>query len=435
MRINKSKAGFYIICLAIFLLMLICNFLTGKYSDDFAYCYSFATKERITGLFDIFPSIYAHGAKMNGRAAAHFFAQLFLLLPSPVFKIINSGMFVLQSVLIYYFCKQRKKHNNLLFLGIFGAIWCFQPSFGQVNLWLDGACNYLWSGVFGFIFLMPLINKFLYNKSTDSHIKGIFYAAAGLVAGSYLENASAAMIFMAVLLLIGIKFFRKYKIEPWHIISVICSISGYILMMSAPGTAKNKAAELSLKAFRVNFITALEMLNRFRPLLIVLVILFVIAISVKADKNKIALAGIFTAGALCANFILTFASYYPERCGFCCVLLLTAANAVLISELYESPYKTALICLISSLLLITSYNVIIGLNDIYATELQRRAGEQYIYECKANGISDIELPLIQAVTKYSPAYDLKYLDTEDSSTWPNHSMALYYEINSIIGIE
>ena len=49
------------------------------------------------------------------------------------------------------------------------------------------------------------------------------------------------------------------------------------------------------------------------------------------------------------------------------------------------------------------------------------------------GILDIDLPLVQATTKYSPAYDLKYLDTEDAATWPNHSMSRYYGINSVIG--
>ncbi len=433
MKVNKSKFVFYSLCLLMFLLMLLCNFLTGKYSDDFAYCYSFATKQRITNIFEIFPSICAHGNIMNGRAIAHFFAQLFLLLPPPVFKIINSAVFVLQILLIYTVCKPKDGHNNLLFASIFGAIWCFEPSFGQVNLWLDGSCNYLWSIVAGFIFLLPLINKFMYGKPEKSIINRIFFIIMGFVAGAYLENASASVIFMAVLLICGIKFFKKYKTEPHHIIGVISSVIGYITMMSAPGTAKNKAAEMSLQAIRVNFITALEMLNRFRPLLIVLAVLFVIAVSVKTDINKIILSAIFAAGALCANFILTFASYYPERCAFCVAVLLTAAAAHLVSDLFAGKYNTALTCLMVSLLLITGYNVLIGVNDIYATEKQRIANVEYISECKANGILDIEIPLVSATTRYSPAYDIKYLDTQDASTWPNYSMARYYEINSVTG--
>ncbi len=433
MKINQSKNTFYIISGLMFLLMLLCNFLTGKYCDDFAYCYSFATKERIDSLFDIFPSIYAHGNIMNGRAVAHFFAQLFLMLPPAIFKIINSGMFVLQIILIYFIAKPEKEHNNLIFMGVFGAVWCFEPAFGQVNLWLDGACNYLWSIVFGLIFIYPFINLFLYDRKIKNKLIKVLFVFTGFIAGAYLENASAAIIFAAILLLILTKFHKKYKLPICSILSAVASITGYATMLMAPGTAKNKAAELTLQTLRVNFMTALEMMNEFRPLLIAFTVLLVIAVAIKADKDKILLSSVFALTSVCANFILTVASYYPERCAFCSAVFLTVAVAILTAQLFKTEYKIPVTAMVWVMLLITSYNLMLGINDIYATEKQRRAGEEYIMLCKSQGITEVELPLIQATTKYSPAYEIKYLDTEDPTTWPNYSMAKFYEITSIIG--
>lgn len=432
MTINKSRKLFFAISAAIFGLMLICNFFTGLYSDDFAYCFSFATKQRITSIADIFPSIYAHGRIMNGRAVAHFFVQLFLLLPLPLFKLVNSAMFLLQILLIYRICTG-DKHNNLLLLGIFTAIWYFEPAFGQVNLWLDGSCNYLWSITVGLIFLMPYINRFLYGKSLKSPAAKVFFVLIGFSAGGYLENASAAVILTALLLIAEIKFIRREKIKLYEVLGFVLSIGGYLFMATAPGTLKNKAAEMSLNALRLNFMTALDMFKTFMPLQLAFVLLLITAIYIKTDKNKILLAVTFAIGALCANFILTAASYYPERCAFCSVVLLVAADAVLVNLLAESKYKLPSVCLIAAVIFVSGYNICVGLNDIYSTNAQLKSAVSYIYECKNAGIADVKLPMIESHTKYSAVHDLKYLDTEDSSTWPNYSMSRYYGINSVIG--
>lgn len=44
-------------------------------------------------------------------------------------------------------------------------------------------------------------------------------------------------------------------------------------------------------------------------------------------------------GSLCANFALSVASYYPERCLAFPAVLLIAADAVLLSELFSGKAK------------------------------------------------------------------------------------------------
>ena len=79
-KVINSRKVYLSILFIIFMLMLLCNILTPKIVDDFSYHFSFATGERITNVFQIFPSMMAHAEKMNGRLIPHFFVQLFEML-------------------------------------------------------------------------------------------------------------------------------------------------------------------------------------------------------------------------------------------------------------------------------------------------------------------------------------------------------------------
>ncbi len=431
---DRSKLLFIISVIGIFAVMLLCNLLTDKCADDYGYCINFATKERLTSFFELFPSMAAHAVKMNGRLVAHFFVQLFLLLPAWIFKILNTLVFVLQIFLIYRI-SEIANNKSLLLLGIFGSIWIFEPAFGQVNLWLDGSCNYLWAITAGLIFLYPLINKFLYDKELGGMVSKILFIIFGFIAGAFLENVSAAVIFMAFLLLLAIRFINRSKVNLYYAFALMSAVTGYLFMMSAPAEHANKAAEFSFNVLRKNFITALEMMYSFAPLIVAFAVFLTIALCIRKENKRIILSVILFVGALCANFIMTVASYYPERCAFCVVVLIVAADAVLLNVLIDSNYKMFSYAVISGLLVYTLYFGILGVNDIYNTHKQIKANEDYIYECKEQGIEDVYLKMVYPETKYSAAKGLKYLDTENPEIWPNNTMAKYYGVNSIICIK
>ena len=88
-RVNRSRVTVTAVCLGIFLVMLVCNLWTDLVADDYRYFFSYADESRIESVADIFPSMAAHRHIMNGRVAAHFLVQFFLLLPPIVFKLIN----------------------------------------------------------------------------------------------------------------------------------------------------------------------------------------------------------------------------------------------------------------------------------------------------------------------------------------------------------
>lgn len=169
---EKSKLTSFalvFIFIAIFLIMLYCNIHTSLLTDDYTYMFDFTyissselSAHRISSLPQIIRSMAAHRIYMNGRVISHFFVQLFLLLPIWVFKLINPLVFSAEIFIIYkcsFNCTASKSNFIRLLIPCFAfsCIWIFQPAFGQVNLWLDGAINYLWAAVISLIFIQGYI--------------------------------------------------------------------------------------------------------------------------------------------------------------------------------------------------------------------------------------------------------------------------------------
>ena len=434
---EKIGVRLLVFCLCAYALMLVCNLLTGLCVDDFSYFNDFSAKgEKIDSFWRIFSSLGAHMKIMNGRTTAHFFVHLFLYLPLPFFKLLNPAAFVLLLIMICKLSAIKGKINAILFAAVFAMIWIFTPAFGQTVLWLDGAINYLWGVVFGFLFIMPFVRYLLYGEKIKTVGGGILFAICGFIAGGYMENTSAAFILMAAILLISGAIIGKTRPAAAHYIAYAASLGGFLFMALAPAEQKNKLADMTPGVFRANFITALEQLKKLWLPVFILTALFVLAAYLKLKKETFFLAGTLAIGALAANFIMSFAQYYPDRAAFPVVILIISACAVLAGEsaLSEKCPKLALKTAVACLLVAFAYFLLIGVNDVYQTHLMQKSNIETISEYKSRGISDVELPLIRPGTKYSALYDLKYLDTSDSASWPNAGMAAYYGVNTIIGI-
>ncbi len=445
----KSSANIEIITyLAIFLFMLICNILTPMMGDDFTYTYSFAGKrERIESIKDIFISLKAHAQYMNGRLVAHFFAHLFLMMPPIVFDAVNSLVFTAQVFIICNIANVRKRRNSLMPLGVFLFIWLCQTSFGQVNLWLDGSCNYMWATFFGMLFLMPYAKYLLHGKKMN-----LLYLPLHLVisfmAGAWLENVSVGFIFSAMLFSIAPKLLLKRKFRYEHFLGIMFSFAGFVFMMSAPGEALNKASGFSFKEIILTFSIALGMLASLILPLALGFHLFRRLMRKKEALPTLAAAIIFTLGALASNFIMVFASYYPLRCSVGMVVMLIAAVALLYGEtgeLHLGKFRvlaTRLFCITCAAFLLC------GVADLTYTFVSFEKNEAYILECKENGHEgEIEVPIFKAYTKYSVRRGIKYLKNraeiaEEKSInpnqkrhWPNYDMSIYYGVDSLIGVD
>ncbi len=431
-KLKNSKAITVLIIAIIAVLMLFSNAFTQEFADDYNYHFSWFDGERIDSVLDIFPSMGVHYTKVNGRLVAHFFVQLFEMLPKALFNIVNTALFLAMLVLMQYICVGKQRHNIAL-LALFGAVWVFTPAFGQVFLWLDGSCNYLWGVVIGLLFALPFIRAFLFDKPVQSLPLNILLVVFGLFAGAYSENGSAGFIAIVILIQLAQLILQHKRLSIWGVAATVSSLIGFGLMILAPGTAKNKGGDLALTVLKENFITALEQYRKLEILLIVLCVSWVIAYMTHIRKERLVLSVIFFIGSLCSNFIMTAAAYYADRSLLFSTVMLIVSIGLLWHHIGEiKPYTVLTASCCSVLLLYTAFFVCLGVEDVYTTGRKFRQNELYIEQCCEEGVQDIRIPLIESDTKYCAFNGLGYL-THDPNEWQNKSIAQYYEVNSIVG--
>ena len=419
---------------ATFLLMFGCNLLTKYLVDDFRYLYSFADWSRIEHFGQILPSMAAHARTMNGRLTAHSLVQVFALFLGWGFDIVNAMMAAGLVWIVERFTRNEETPSPLLAAVIFCGIWVFQPSFGQVMLWQDGAVNYLWSVCFGLPLIYLAGRACLYDALPRRLPGRIGMLVLAYVAGSYLESTSLAVIVCLGLLILVRKCLLRKPVSHWVVAALVIAAVGYMTIYLAPAQWQNKAAGLSPSALIRNFVTATQMLRRIGGLILAFGILMVVTVTQKLDPRQIAMAGILATGSLTANYIHTAAAVYPERSTVAVVALLVCADAILLRlVLSHAKLRVLGLCLAVVMLLMAAPLLVSGVHDIAVTYVRVQNNENWILQQAAQGKQDIEVHVFTPITGYSPAYNLKYLDTEDPESWPNNSMARYYGVHSIIG--
>ena len=431
--LDGTRRGIVTVFLAIFLIMLLANVLSPAVSDDFTYMYSYAEgRDRIESIGDIITSLVAHGEYMNGRYTVHFFAHLFLMLPPIVFDIINSLVFTLQVLIIYKLGTPRTKRHGLLILLIFALLWLAQSKFGQVNLWLDGSCNYLWSVVMGLGFIAPFV---LYTlRGTRLHpLLIIPHLLLAFMSGNSMENIAPAFIFMAFLLTLASVVVFKERLRVWQLLSTVSSLLGFILMMIAPGEWLNKATDGEASTLITTFLTAVGILVSLTVPIAFLIHLLLRAKKEGVERRIIYVAAIFIVGALAANFIMVVARYYPLRSSIATTTLIIAAIAMLYPAVSHVGFGRATRPSFSLFAAATVLAMLFGFADITYTYTRVMANEDYILSMRDSGEVDVEIPDIKPYTKYSELYGLVYIDCEERGNWPNWVMTKYYGLNSIIG--
>ncbi len=428
---KKSKRWHFATLGALFLFALVYNILTPRIADDFMYSLSFATGEHLAGLSDMIDSLIEHGNGVNGRYFSHFFAHLFLMLPDYVFDLVNSAVFVATIYIVYGFCNRGKEPNNFFLLGIFGAVWLFELDVGQVNFWLDGACNYLWAVFFGLLFLLPYLNSLLYQKRLHP-LLFLPHLAVSVLLGGYLEPLSVGFLFVAgVLFLIDLFVFQN-KRALLFVPSLLGACAGLAIMALAPAESVNKLSDFSFLKLLEIFGIALFVLARLFPLILLSYALFQRARAENADRRLLITVLALASGALVSNFILLAARNYPLRCGTPCIFLTIFVTALLYGTVNNCTFGKKTQACFKLFAIALGLALVVGLADTVNTYVVLTENEAIVEQALENGETHVELKNPTPLTKYNPAWQLIYLD-EDPNQWPNFYVAKYYGLESISG--
>ncbi len=434
-RLNASRRAIWAALGLIGLFMLLLNLLTHYVADDFAYMESFKTQWWIESVWDIFPSMAVHARIMNGRLISHGLGQLFMLWPKAVFDVVNAVVFTGFIYALYSLVRPEKGDDLLLLTAIFAAVWYFMPVFGQVALWQTGSVNYLWALLFGLLFLRPFILRYRGGQAAVPLWKKLLFSVLALPFGMYTEVTSFICIFLGLCFIVLGRVVKKQSLRTWLFIPIAAAVAGYILMMSMPAQMKAKGSGLYLALLLQNFKNATAMLrSNGLWLLIAWAAAMVMGLFARVDPERLTESVIYAAGAVAANYMLTAASYYPERCFCTTAMLLIAAVAVLVPGLIERGRAEAVSCVGGALAVVTALSLITGVYDIWHTHTSYSAREISIAEAKAAGEDKAVLRLIFPETKYSACWGLKDLDVESIDAWPNGYMGAYYGIR-VLGTE
>lgn len=435
-------AFFLGLLLSIFVLILYCNSYTGLIADDYSYSFSFSSRQRITDASQIFDSMLMHRRLLNGRIIMHFFVQLFLMLPHGVFDVVNSLVFLSELILIIMCGGVFKKHNwfslSLCLFVAFSCLWLFQPSFGEVNLWLDGSINYLWSSVLFLGYLLGYLRLYFTGRISDKKIVNILFIIFSFAVGGSHEIVGITSIVLCIFVLVRL-IIKKTKLSLWMIFPFISNLLGFIFLLSAPNVNTRKFISGSFLE-NVDFVFWrtlgwIYVAKRILPLLIIFIVLLVIADFMHVKKEVLEVAAMLLVLSGVSFFPFVFGTYLVGRCAFLTTSILIVGCVVLIGEIVNQKKKgVAIVAILALCLCLGLCPVIIdGVKDIKECYKLSQNIEEMILKAKAEGVSDVSIPDIsnKDVSVICVYNSMSFIDHESHDHWPNVDIARYYNVSYI----
>lgn len=446
---KKERNVFYFLLVISFVTIFIYNYLTPFFNDD----YCFMTKLKSAENFgDLFSQQYEEYMEMNGRAILLFFVRLSLYFPIIIFKVVNSLLFVIMTMLMYANICNKKRYDIRLLILVTLSVWFGSVVPEETIFWQTGACNYLWGAVIilGFITLYRTYIK--REKSTVLTAIGMF--VFGVFAGWCNENTSGGGIIATLAFLANYKYLEpKYasdkdislknrKIKPWMIAGIVGQICGFLIMVFAPGyqsrivtMTENHDGLLGLLA-RFQKIT-LVMKNEFFILIAIFVAMFIVCLfqgrKLFELRNAILFFGLF----VLTSYALILIPEPQVRAYFGAGIFLLIAIAQLFVQVVDSekyPWsemvKTIVITLMSLYFVLMYFDVGANLDRI-----RRQANEQVdtINEAIESGNTDVIY--VKEIDKsfdnpYTYAYTAEL--KEDPEYWVNKAYCEYFEVGKIV---
>ena len=432
---KKENIAIIIVFSIVFFVVFVLNWLTPMLADDYTYTYIFWSQEKISNMKDVWYSMMRHYDIWGGRIFSHGIVYTLSMLPGVVFDILNSAVFILLGYMVFKYINTNSKLNAKMFILIYVVLFLNIPIFGQTSLWAIGSVNYLWTMVIMLMFLYPYYQYVINKKSGLDSKAGVLFALLGFAVGLCNENSSPATILCAILFM-GYMIYKKIKIRYWMVLGVVSGIIGWLIMILAPGNAKRSAAVrpggfsiMHLKDCFMNCIRLLE--GEMKYLLIAIIVMFVLAIKYKVDKEKIIIAAIFLIAAMASNFAMTFnVAGYVTRAFIATAIYTTIAGFILFRELKEDWMNNIKIYIYAYMAMVFILQFLYASDSIFTTYVWHNDREAYIQNEVSKGNLNIETYSIKSSNPYSVFYVIEDIG-EDETYWTNSIFAQYHGINTV----
>ena len=424
--------------------ILLFDFLTPLLADDYIYTFSRITGERMEDGKDMVLSMYDHYMVWGGRVITHMIASVFLFLPKIIFNVCNTAVYLAFTWLVYRFATIHCEEDSPLIYGLVHlGLWFFLPNYGQDILWLIGACNYLWPGLFILAFVWPYYKYALTDREVPARMKAVLWPLLGLLAGWGNENTSGAGILLVLCMLLVCRMRRKaWKI--WHFTGLAGQVAGFVLLIAAPGNFSR--LEWSMGGAEISFLMkitgrlhwCLEILELYiLPLLILCAAVFALLFFCCKRKEQIMYSGMLFVTGLACNFAMVASPEYPERALFGTVMFLLIGALYVLTILLKSgerSIKMASAVLTSVALLLFAMDFTYAFMDItYTYRSANRRAESILEQVEA-GEKDIVTYKITPENAHNAGYNLADIEII-ANYWTNEIVAKYYGIDTIVSYQ
>lgn len=419
----------------VFLAMLALNCLTPYVADDYTFAFSYATGQRLTGLFSVLESQWYHYFHWSGRFIIKCLAQGFTVLPKGVFNLLNAAVYTGLGLLLHRLALgERRRWSPALLALVYLSLWMVSPAFGQTNLWMCGSCNYLWATFFCAAALVPYALHFRRALPPRRWLAPACLLA-GLVAGWASENTSAGLL-VALVLCVGFFLWRDKKAPLWAWLGLAGALAGFALLILAPGNYNRQDAGTDprgpLTVLAVRFLTALDQLTSDGGL--VLLVLFALLFCLLA-LEKPGAAGLFWplalfAAALGANFAMILSPVYYARSTHGVFAFLTAACAACAGQLEGGAVRRALAAGAAGLTMAAAVQFVWAGYDIASFFVMRETRERELLASAAAGQTEVVTYAIEPYTRWCAGWGLPDL-REDPGDWVCADTAKYYGLESL----
>ncbi len=437
--VKLNKICFTIIVLISFIAIYVYNFLTPVMSDDLLF-----DSSQYQSVADIFIKEYERYMTWNGRSILQIIMTICCLIPKSIFNLLNSTVFVLLSIFIYWNINYRKKYDCFLYVLIQLCIWNFCVDFSQTVLWLSGACNYLW----GITIIMGFITAYRYLLKNVNSLKHMNLAVVGMfplgmLAGWGNENTSGGAI-LIVLLLTGSYFYQNHKIEKWMITGISGTVVGFLFLLLAPGNRirgdilKAEEAYSGISALVSRGLKIFKAIDKYMLVYIIVICLLGAYFYYKKYKaEQFIEVAIFTFSALATAGVLILTPEPMPRAYFGANVYMMIAALQMVQMIRQEDtlwisLKTGGIIAAAIAMMFVYIEEGANLARILREVNER---EEYILEQVEAGNKDLTLPMLrpQFETRFSFMYDSDISMEEDF--WINKVYCMAYDLDSITVVE
>ncbi len=427
-----------------FLFVLVFNIITPLAYDDFSYRNVWGENREVKSLTDVITSQYNHWKTWGGRSVAHFIAQIFLALPSKMyFNICNSLMYMLLIYLIGKLSFRKHLPRAIDYVFIFFLSWIAFAEWGSVFLWLIGSCNYLWTTVFA----ISYVYFFLYMSKTEvrwiKSFRCLGFFILGILAGWSNENTGASLVFFSICAILWCHFVKKEIISIESYFGTIGTLTGFLLMILAPGNYV-RLDGVSLHGYeQINFFVTVfcrffiylaVFLYTNIPLIIITIIMFIKKRPTKSffkESNAVLLLAAFFVG----QNSMVLSPEYPPR-AVTIVTLYFMCFVMSYFDFYQEDLENLSKSIFNVLLILFILFSGISLYGDIRIKKGIKEMENAIVMQKENGEMDIvvESPKASFFNSHSVvAASSQYL-SDNPYHWFNRQQASIYGVNSIKGI-